>query len=149
MRHAVAVAGLGTGLLLVCSTCGSGARPSQSAERSPASAAEGSGITREEAPHILPVGPSNLTVADDAGTIRLTWSPTGEDVAYYRCLRRRSGDETWTEIARTSGDGSQPSSLFCVDYPAPGSGAYVYGVQAVNRFGAQSAVTVGRAVTVR
>lgn len=100
------------------------------------------GITSQEAARVAPLAPAHLSARPDAHGVRLEWPATGEDVAYYRCLRRPAQTSQWTTIGRTV-----PTDLAYVDRD-PVNGSYVYGVQAVNAYGVASATTQSQPVTV-
>ena len=130
---------LTTATLVVLTGCAS----TGSAVPAPSSASAGStGITSQDAARIAPLAPPQLTAVTDAGSVRLTWPTTGEDVAYYRCLRRAAPDGQWQPAGH-----SRPDQRTCLDRnPRPGT--YVYGVQAVNGAGLDSTITESQPVTI-
>lgn len=129
-------------VILIAACASTGTPPDTGTESpSPPSPSSGpTGVTSQEAARIAPVAPALLTALPDTRTVRLTWSSTGEDLAYYQCLRR-SPDGPWTPIGQT-----RPTHCSCVDRN-PGSGSRVYGVRAVSRSGLASAITESRPVT--
>jgi hypothetical protein len=100
------------------------------------------GITSQGAARVAPLAPAQLTATADHGTVRLTWSPTGEDIAFYQCLRRSGTTGAWEPIGRTT-----PGEVTYLDRN-PGSGTRVYGIQAVNTYGTTSPITDSQPVLV-
>ncbi|PWR12613.1 hypothetical protein DKT69_23360 [Micromonospora sicca] len=134
---------LAAAVVLTAAACASTGTPPDTGPESPSPPSPSSGpagITSQEAARIAPVAPALLTAFPDTGTVRLTWSSTGEDLAYYQCLRR-SPDGRWAPIGQTP-----PTRRSCVDRN-PGSGSRVYGVRAVSTSGLASAITESRPVT--
>ena len=85
-----------------------------------------------------PLAPGHLDAVEEAGTVRLSWPATGEDVDYYRCLRRKAGATQWETIGRTA------HAELTLAVSNPGTTADVYGVQAVNTFGTASSIVESR-----
>lgn len=100
------------------------------------------GITSEEAARIAPLAPPRLTAVTDAGGVRLTWPATGEDVAFYQCLRRNTPVGEWQPAGRTPPD----QHTFLDRNPVKGT--YLYGVQAVNAAGLSSPIAESQPVTI-
>ncbi|HYS37843.1 MAG TPA: hypothetical protein VEO01_19670 [Pseudonocardiaceae bacterium] len=101
------------------------------------------GITSQDAARVAPLAPAQLTATPDHGGVRLAWSATGEDVAYYQCLRRAGATGTWEPIGRTA----TPGEVTYLDRN-PGSGTHIYGIQAVNTYGTASPITESQPVVV-
>ncbi|MCW3840629.1 hypothetical protein ONA70_11020 [Micromonospora yasonensis] len=137
---------LAAAVLVAAAACASGTPPPNTATESPAATppppSSPAGITSQEAARIAPLAPAQLTAVTDAATIRLAWPGTGEDIAYYQCLRRTPGGQ-WLPVGRTP-----PAQHTYVDRN-PGTGTHVYGVQAVNLSGLASPITESRPVTIR
>ena len=108
----------------------------------PASSASPTGITSQDAARIAPLAPPQLTAVADGGSVRLTWPATGEDVAYYQCLRRTAPAGEWQPAGRTP-----PDQHTFLDRN-PGNGTYIYGVQAINASGLASPITESRPIMV-
>jgi hypothetical protein len=100
------------------------------------------GITSQDAALLAPLATAQLTATADHGTVRLTWSPTGEDIAFYQCLRHSGTTGAWEPIGRTT-----PGEVTYLDRN-PGSGTRVYGIQAVNTYGIASPITDSQPVLV-
>jgi hypothetical protein len=115
---------------------------SRSPTASPPPSSSPTGITSQDAARIAPVAPPRLTAAADAGSVRLTWPATGEDVAYYQCLRRATPTARWQPVGRTP-----PDQYTCLDRN-PGTGTYIYGIQAINAAGLASPVTESQPITI-
>ncbi|MBM0226240.1 MULTISPECIES: hypothetical protein [Micromonospora] len=115
---------------------------SESPTATPPLPSNAAGITSQEAARIAPLAPSQLTAVTDAATIRLTWPATGEDLAYYQCLRRANPDGQWLPVGRTP-----PAQHTYVD-SNPGTGTHIYGVQAVNTSGLASPITESQPITI-
>ncbi|MEU7873057.1 hypothetical protein [Dactylosporangium sp. NPDC049140] len=109
----------------------------------PSPAASPSGITSHEAGRIAPLAPPSLTAVADAGRVRLEWPATGEDLAYYQCLRRPAEAGVWQSVGRA------PAAQHTYVDPEPGDGLYIYGVQAVAVSGLASPITESQVVRIR
>jgi hypothetical protein len=101
-----------------------------------------SGITSQDAARIAPLAPPQLAAVAEAGSVRLTWPATGEDLAYYQCLRRTAPAGEWQPAGRTP-----PEQHTCLDRN-PGNGTYIYGVQAIKSSGLASPITESQPITV-
>ena len=132
-----------------CASTGTPTPPSNTAPATgpaaanPPSPSSPTGITSQDAARIGPLAPPRLTAVADAGNIQLTWPATGEDVAYYQCLRRAAPAGPWQPVER-----AQSQDHTCLDH-SPGSGTYIYGVQAINASGLASPITQSQPITVR
>ena len=104
------------------------------------------GISREEARSIVPLAPTHLDVTKGPASVTLTWSRTGEDVAYFLCLRKVGPGGVWQEISRIPG--ASPEPYTCVDGRVQKQVTYFYGVQALNVYGTASSITTSGAVTI-
>jgi hypothetical protein len=144
---------LAVAVLTVCTACAATGPPRSSAHTTPPTAgptptaglspATGpTGISSPDAARIGPLAPARLTAVADAGNVRLTWPATGEDVAYYQCLRRTTTTSSWELLGQTT-----PGDLSYLDR-RPGNGTYVYGVRAVNTYHVASAITESAPITV-
>ncbi len=100
------------------------------------------GITSQDAARIGPLAPPRLTAVADAGSVRLSWPATGEDVAYYQCLRRAALAGDWQPAGRT------PPRQYTYLDSNPGTGTYIYGVQAVNASGLASPIVESQPITI-
>lgn len=147
--------GARTALLAAAAWCGLAgcALPDRSpADASPPAApvpgTSPTGISPEEASRVLPLAPRELQVALEAGFARLTWAPTGEDVASYVCLRRPVAAADWTAIAAVSAGSVRAASYSYDDHDVRAGDTYVYGVQAVGSRGGRSAITSSGPVSI-
>jgi hypothetical protein len=127
---------LAAALITVASACTASGTPA------PAPDAVPSGITSQDAARIGPLAPAKLTAMVDTGNVRLAWPATGEDIAYYQCLRRAASTGQWQPVGRTPPD---QHTFLDAD---PGNGTYVYGVQAVKASGLASPITESQPVTI-
>jgi hypothetical protein len=135
-------------MLTACASTGTptpprnGATATGSPTASPPPPSSSTGITSQDAARIAPLAPLRLTAVADAGSVRLTWPATGEDVAYYQCLRRRTPAGEWQPVGRTP-----PDQHTFLDHN-PSNGTYTYGVQAINTSGLASPTTESQPVTI-
>lgn len=99
-------------VLVVVAACASTSSPtppahatttrSQSPTTTPSPPSSLAGITSQESARLAPLAPAHLTAVADTGTVRLTWPATGEDLAYYQCLRRTAPTGQWRPVGRAS-----------------------------------------------
>lgn len=142
---------LAAAVLLAAAGCASAGTPSPPPNTATATGPESptappppsspTGITSREAARIAPLAPARLMAVTETGTIRLTWPATGEDLAYYQCLRRDASGH-WLPIGQ-----APPTRQTYVDRN-PGTGTRIYGVRAVNTSGLASPITESRPVTI-
>jgi len=140
---AAAVLVLATG----CTFSGTPTSPSNAGTQQPSAPTtpagpDRTGISSPDAARIGPLAPPRLTVVAAAGGVQLTWPTTGEDLAYYQCLRRADPGGSWQQIGRTA-----PEQLSYLDRD-PRTGTYVYGVQAVNPAGLGSPIAESQPISI-
>jgi hypothetical protein len=99
------------------------------------------GITPAEAARIAPLAPAELIAVADGAWVRLSWPTTGEDITFYRCLRRTAAATNWKQIGTVA-----PATVTYVD-SNPGDGVAIYGIQAVNAAGTASTIIESQAVS--
>jgi hypothetical protein len=136
---------LAAAVLTACASPGNPpTRPSAvtaSASASPPPASNPTGITSQGAARVAPLAPTWLSAAAADDGVQLTWPATGEDLAYYQCLRRTVTAGEWQPAARTTSE-----QHTCLDRN-PANGTYIYGVQAVNAAGLASPITESQPIT--
>jgi oxalate decarboxylase/phosphoglucose isomerase-like protein (cupin superfamily) len=106
-----------------------------------------SGITREEAPQVVPLAPPQVTAELVAGAVLVKWNGTGESLAQYEVYRKIAGAQDWTHMTNVQAREENTGSYQWRDTSTRPGTTYSYGITAVSSYGTKSSMVESAALT--
>lgn len=107
------------------------------------------GISPDEAARIVPLPPYQVITRLVDQSIAVEWPGTGGNIDEYRIYRKEVEDTTWSLLQSIKAVGDNRGSYKWNDDSIQKGIVYIYGVQAVNFFGTESAITESESVSLK